>query len=791
MKHLELVRTLVHLDLNSIGETTRLGDQSLAPLAGMSQLKWLSLSINQSLTDAALGHLAGLTNLEHLELHGLTNLTDRGLESLGELKRLRTVGLSGTGVTDKGVKQIVSQNPGLEEIWVENTDRLASRTLTPLREATRLKTLRISGDQLTTEGLAVLERLPVLDSLWLYVPFTDDEVSRLVKLPNLKNITLYYWKGGQPPPDAGYASLAKHPGLENLHIHGVSGSPTDTALLEFGKIPTLKTLQVSFQEVHEKRRYTTTWVAKFRELRPDVALHVDGTGYPAKAPPAAKPDAAANAPDPHRRAAEAIIKDGGQVDVYSAIGHAGGIKRIEDLPNVPFVLLTVSLNGPRVNDTTLQSMLGVNYLGGINVSNTGVSGREMRLLENLDLPYLDLTATRISNDSVALISQRKDLYSLSLIETQVTDDACVFLKQLPRLRSLNLGSTKVGDAGLKELPAVRSLRELRIPPACTAAGLTPLQTLPFLQHLDLRGLAIGDGVVDVLSKFKHLRYVNLSYTDVSNDAANKLQQALPGALIRHSAVLPSEGEQKAVRWALEQGAVVTGLDGEAVKEIAQAQQPRFGVYSVTFSPEGGPTSGAANIRGLRSIQSLVWADLKNADAEAEHIATLTSLTALIIGSDLSDKGLERLTPLKQLEELNLGTGARLTDDGARHLTEFKHLLRLILGRSPIGDAGLAHVGRLDGLQHLYLAGCPNLTSQGLAQLTKLPILRVLELQNTSLDDQAVPHLSKMASLRILALQGTKLTASGIDELKRALPKCAIFWDGGAVIPGAAPIAERK
>jgi len=42
----------------------------------------------------------------------------------------------------------------------------------------------------------------------------------------------------------------------------------------------------------------------------------------------------------------------------------------------------------------------------------------------------------------------------------------------------------------------------------------------------------------------------------------------------------------------------------------------------------------------------------------------------------------------------------------------------------------------------------------------------------------------MANLRILRLHGTKITAAGIAELKAALPKCAIFWDGGAVIPGA-------
>ena len=35
-------------------------------------------------------------------------------------------------------------------------------------------------------------------------------------------------------------------------------------------------------------------------------------------------------------------------------------------------------------------------------------------------------------------------------------------------------------------------------------------------------------------------------------------------------------------------------------------------------------------------------------------------------------------------------------------------------------------------------------------------------------------------LELLNLRRTKLTAAGIDKLKKALPQCKIEWDGGAI-----------
>ena len=173
----------------------------------------------------------------------------------------------------------------------------------------------------------------------------------------------------------------------------------------------------------------------------------------------------------------------------------------------------------------------------------------------------------------------------------------------------------------------------------------------------------------------------------------------------------------------------------------------------------------------------------------EHIATLSSLTDLWLGgSDLSDTGIERLTSLRQLEFLGLRGCQLVTDRGLEHLTKFEHLDNLDIAGLPLSNAGLAHVGRIDGLQHLCLASCVNLTSEGLQHLTRLPILRRLNLTFTPIDDGAIKYLQQMACLRILWLNGTKVSASGIEELRRALPKCVIFWDGDVVTVPLTPLS---
>jgi hypothetical protein len=95
---------------------------------------------------------------------------------------------------------------------------------------------------------------------------------------------------------------------------------------------------------------------------------------------------------------------------------------------------------------------------------------------------------------------------------------------------------------------------------------------------------------------------------------------------------------------------------------------------------------------------------------------------------VSDAGLKKLTPLRQLKSL---------------------LLRCVT------DVGMEHVAQLDGLERL-------------------------DVQGGDITDACVKHLAELHQLRSFCLVDGKMTEEGAWELKHVLPMCKIWLSGGAV-----------
>lgn len=92
----------------------------------------------------------------------------------------------------------------------------------------------------------------------------------------------------------------------------------------------------------------------------------------------------------------------------------------------------------------------------------------------------DLSATKITDQSVALLADAKNLRMLRLAETAISDAAIDHLLNLPELESLNLYGTKVTDAAVVKLSGLPKLKRLFLwHTAVTPAGLAELkQKLP-------------------------------------------------------------------------------------------------------------------------------------------------------------------------------------------------------------------------------------------------------------------------------------------------------------------------
>lgn len=76
------------------------------------------------------------------------------------------------------------------------------------------------------------------------------------------------------------------------------------------------------------------------------------------------------------------------------------------------------------------------------------------------LVTVDLSATKVTDQSVAQLKSAKSLRLVRLAETEITDAAIDSLLELPALESLNLYGTKVTDAGVGKLASLPSLKRL-------------------------------------------------------------------------------------------------------------------------------------------------------------------------------------------------------------------------------------------------------------------------------------------------------------------------------------------
>ena len=87
--------------------------------------------------------------------------------------------------------------------------------------------------------------------------------------------------------------------------------------------------------------------------------------------------------------------------------------------------------------------------------------------------------------------------------------------------------------------------------------------------------------------------------------------------------------------------------------------------------------------------------------------------------------------MKGLKRLNLDNvgypaeGVALTDEGSQHLGQLKNVTWIHLGKTQIGDSGLAELAKLSHLDDLIITYCENVTDEGVEKLQQaLPNLKI-------------------------------------------------------------------
>ncbi len=103
-----------------------------------------------------------------------------------------------------------------------------------------------------------------------------------------------------------------------------------------------------------------------------------------------------------------------------------------------------------------------------------------------------------------------------------------------------------------------------------------------------------------------------------------------------------------------------------------------------------------------------------------------------------------------------------------------NISHLDLSRTSINDQAMGAVKKMKNLTWLGLRNT-EVTESGIRQLKGLEFLRYLNLSGTKVGDGAIKDLSTMKKIEEVYLWNSKVSAKGVESLRKALPEAKIIW----------------
>lgn len=325
------------------------------------------------------------------------------------------------------------------------------------------------------------------------------------------------------------------------------------------------------------------------------------------------------------------------------------------------------------------------------------------------------------------------LEGLHIQWSKVTDAGMKEIHDLPSLNYLWLfGNEKITDAGLssiKDVPNLKSIWTSGSP--INGTGMKP-EIMPNLDALTMYECPVTMEGLKVIAKNKKLRNLDLSWTPVKDISPLQELPNLKIISLRGTAVddesMAAFGSDSVEEMVLHN----TGVTGATLKGFKNLQQLRM--IETKANDEG--------LKGISELKSLKLLWLGNTgvtDAGLKHLAGLTNLEELYLdGTKVNGSGIKELSGCKALKSLKV----RMTDETVKALVEMKMLHvasgAWIQSRKPqptddditslslgeITDAGLKCLHGFTSLKNLSLHGA-KVTDEGVAELQKaLPKLKI-------------------------------------------------------------------
>jgi hypothetical protein len=271
LRRLVLLPDLAKLDLS----LTRITDQGMQELKGLTGIVDLNLYFAEYVTDEGMAAIKDWKKLKRLNVHG-TKSSDTTLEHVAGIASLESLNFGSAVMTDVGLERLVSL-PNLKELTMGGNE-VSDAGLQALREMPGLTYLDVSGRQGTDSNV------------WA-VSISDAGLDAILTLKDLRELRFACTSIGVGIEGAKFAEVSATsvtdewiakmkalPRLERLKVQGCDRID-DASIPMFASMPALREVDLKGTSVTEKglaklkaakpgiRLYSGPWVAKSANFR--------------------------------------------------------------------------------------------------------------------------------------------------------------------------------------------------------------------------------------------------------------------------------------------------------------------------------------------------------------------------------------------------------------------------------------------------------------------------------------------------------------------------------------------
>ena len=327
---------------------------------------------------------------------------------------------------------------------------------------------------------------------------------------------------------------------------------------------------------------------------------------------------------------------------------------------------------------------------------------------------------------------------------------------------VSLARTWAGDGTLQRVVAIKGLKRLDLSfTYVTDRGMELVPQLTELEELTLDTAEfITDAAMNHLRANKRLRKLVLRGTDITDVA------------------LPYIAELTALRTLDLSHSMLGDVGIESLPALTGLVELDLGATRITginfHLLKLLPKLKRLSFKGIQRRNGGACWTPTILDRDLDSIATLTGLEELNLGAGL---GLGAGKPSGGGAETNcrLTGGIKITDIGIAKLSTLKALRVLELSGSSVTSNGLVVLRNFPRLERLSLWNCKALEDSASKTLAGLTRLRILDLSDTNLGDSSIEQLRALPELKALYLTDTKVTAGAADAFRSMKPGRFVSW----------------